>query len=131
MGLTFYFHTIQPFSFVPTNLNFKQYTMTSIKHMVGSDNFLALPNDKKHCSTTTSELCKQERFLEDIHSICGCIPFGNTLIGDKRTIKVRIVFFFFSPASLLSGVLQSRRSGLLPRADNQLQLPAHLHWAVC
>ena len=131
MEPTFYVHTIQPFSFVPNNLDFNQYIMTSIKHMVGSDNFLALPDDKKHCSTTSSERCKQERFLEDLDKICGCIPFGNTLIEDKISNKVKHFFFFCSSAYFLSGVLQSSRSGVLQRADHQLQLPAHMHWAVC
>ena len=45
-GSKIYVYTLQPFRFFPTNQDSRQYTMTSLKHMVGSDNFLDLPDEK-------------------------------------------------------------------------------------
>ena len=70
-----YIQTIQPFTFFPY-LPTSKYLMTSLKIMTGTDNFLALPDEKKHCSIIPMNKCKQNQFMKKLYRDCGCTPFG-------------------------------------------------------
>ena len=71
--------TIQPFTFFPSSKTNK-YTMISIKLMTGTDNFLALSNGKKLCSTVSMMECKQRQFMKKLERDCGCLPYGHGVI---------------------------------------------------
>ena len=91
IGPSIYIHTVQPFKFDRmTTQEDQQYTMTSLKHMTGTENFLALPDKNKKCRITLLQECKQQQFVETLQRKCGCVPYGLGIIMTKlkKTEKV-------------------------------------------
>ena len=50
------------------------YSLTSIKQMTGTDNFLAWPQERRKCTLETYEKCQMRDFLEKSVK-CSCSPF--------------------------------------------------------
>ena len=54
------------------------YTLKDLKQMTGTYNFLAMPDDVKKCQIGDSEECRNQRYIEEVQSRCGCIPWSLT-----------------------------------------------------
>ena len=73
------------------------YILTSLKEMKGTDNFLAWPEDKRHCSLQKYEECQMRGFKEESMK-CGCSPF--TLLSMAATTdQVRLLHFIWNEYS--------------------------------
>ena len=60
------------------------YTLWDLKQMAGTDNFLAMPDDVKNCQIEPKEECRSRRYVEEVQSKCGCIPWSlSTLVPDQ------------------------------------------------
>ena len=67
------------------------YSLSSIKLLTGTENFLAWPEGKRKCALETYEKCQEKHFL-DAFSRCDCSPFQllpraglNNQVGKKRS----------------------------------------------
>ena len=67
-------HTIQPHT-LPLDKD-KQISLSSIKEMTGSDNFVSLPFDKKACSVEDLNSCRKSQYIENQELACNCLPYG-------------------------------------------------------
>ena len=52
------------------------YTMTDLKKMTGTQNFLGLPDAEKNCQIEIQEKCNIESYIENVQSHCGCLPWS-------------------------------------------------------
>ena len=60
------------------------YTLKDVKQMAGTDNFLAMPDDVKKCQIEQKEECRSRRYVQEVQSKCGCIPwYLSTLVSDQ------------------------------------------------
>ena len=60
------------------------YTLQVLKKMTGTDNFLAMPDDLKKCQIEQKEECRSRRYVEEVKSRCGCLPWSlTTLVPDQ------------------------------------------------
>ena len=57
------------------------YVMTSLKMMAGTEEFLAMPDNKKNCQREEFEECREKRFMETVKRECGCIPWGLEVVN--------------------------------------------------
>ena len=76
-----------------------KYSMSVLKKMTGSLNFLQLPELDKQCQIGTYEACQSRRYLEEIQAKCGCLPWSfHSAATIKVSCKTRVTFIkFFSP----------------------------------
>ena len=81
-----YIHTIQPVTGFLDHDTI--YILTSIKAMSGSENFLALPDEKKRCSVQSFEECRQQQFIKN-NAKCGCTPYGHGVVMGNITNQVK------------------------------------------
>jgi hypothetical protein len=51
------------------------YTMSALKRMVGTSDFLSMPEDVRRCNLKTLETCQREKFLERGVRNCSCVPW--------------------------------------------------------
>ena len=54
------------------------YTMKNLKQMIGTENFLAMPDEAKKCQIELREKCRSRRYLQEVQRKCGCIPWGQS-----------------------------------------------------
>ena len=60
------------------------YTLQVLKKMTGTDNFLAMSDDLKKCQIEQKEECRSRRYVEEVKSRCGCLPWSlTTLVPDQ------------------------------------------------
>ena len=60
------------------------YTLKDLKLMTGTDNFLAMPDDMKKCQIEPTEECRRRRYVQEVQSKCGCIPWSlSALVSDQ------------------------------------------------
>ena len=60
------------------------YTLKNLKQMVGTENFLAMPDDLKKCQIESKEECRSRRYVQEVQSKCGCIPWSlSSLVSDQ------------------------------------------------
>ena len=52
------------------------YAMSDLKEMTGTDSFLALPESRKVCQSQDEEVCKNQKFIKDMLSDGGCVPWA-------------------------------------------------------
>ena len=89
-----YLNTLSPFSAYSSG----EYIMTALKKTTGTENFLNIPDDERKCHLETFEQCQNKRFLEEVVSRCGCLPWAlNNALTPKvnRVIAVSILYFGF------------------------------------
>ena len=65
-------NTLQRF----TDYRAGSYGLSVLKKMIGTDSFLALPNNIKNCQVETFEECQAQRYLEEVWKECGCVPWA-------------------------------------------------------
>jgi hypothetical protein len=51
------------------------YIMTDMRKMTGTKNFLALPDETKHCQLEPEDDCKLRRYVEEAKKLCDCVPW--------------------------------------------------------
>ena len=60
------------------------YKLKNLKQMAGTANFLAMPADVKKCQIEAKEECRSRRYLQEVESKCGCVPWSlSTLVLDQ------------------------------------------------
>jgi hypothetical protein len=64
-----------------------RYTMSVLKKMTGTENFLALPDTTKNCQIELLEECQVTRYIEEMLNKCSCVPwaFKNALTKKVMT----------------------------------------------
>ena len=71
------------------------YRMINVKKMVGTDSFMAMPDEDKGCQDETLQACSARHFLERIKKSCSCVPWAL-----KNVLKVGL-----SHCSMLANAL--------------------------
>ena len=61
------------------------YRMINVKKMVGTDSFMAMPDEDRDCQERTLQACSAQFFLEKIKQSCSCVPWAL-----KDAVKVRL-----------------------------------------
>ena len=61
------------------------YTLSSLKKMTGTDNFLGQSDEQKKCMKQTSENCHNRKYFENVQDKCGCVPWA---VSSSRKTKV-------------------------------------------
>ena len=61
------------------------YRMINVKKMVGTDSFMAMPDEDRDCQDRTLQACSAQFFLEKIKQSCSCVPWAL-----KDALKVRL-----------------------------------------
>lgn len=60
------------------------YTLTNLKQMAGTENFLGLSDDKKKCQIEGTEKCRSRHFVQEVQRKCECVPWSlSTLFPDQ------------------------------------------------
>ena len=67
-------NTLEPFTINKAGT----YSLSSVKLMEGTENFLDMDIDKRNCGKESHSDCMRRRFLSDLEDKCGCLPFGFT-----------------------------------------------------
>ena len=62
------------------------YAMQALKKMTGTPSFYQLPDSQKECQVHSREKCQTEFFLNQVESICSCVPWA--LPTEKSKTKV-------------------------------------------
>ena len=62
------------------------YTMTDVKKMTATDDFLAMPFNERNCEADLYEDCRTKRLLEE----CNCVPWE--VPGFQVPSKIQILF---------------------------------------
>ena len=52
------------------------YALSAMKMMSGTRGFLALPEETRLCQTQELQECQNQKYLEEVQSQCGCIPWS-------------------------------------------------------
>ena len=52
------------------------YRMINVKKMVGTDSFMAMPDEDRDCQDRTLQACSAQFFLEKIKQSCSCVPWA-------------------------------------------------------
>ena len=72
-GMTKVFlHTLSPFASYQAG----SYALSSLKRMVGTENFKSMPNDKKKCQNEVFEDCQARMFCDAVKTNCKCVPWA-------------------------------------------------------
>ena len=75
-------HTLKPFS----GFGAGSYSMSSLKQMSPTDDFLSLPVSKRGCSYENRQLCLRKNYLGQKIRDCKCIPWE--FPKEPATLKV-------------------------------------------
>ena len=81
------------------------YILQSLKKMIGTTQFLGLPNNQKECQIETFEECVGKRFLDNVQNECGCIPWAMSSggkVGESFHGLTLKLFFIFTSMHFLS-----------------------------
>ena len=75
------------------------YRMINVKKMVGTDSFMALPDEDKECQEETLQHCSGRLFLEGIKQSCKCVPWA---LKNALEVGLFLIFLYvFSTKSYL------------------------------
>ena len=61
------------------------FSMTLLKKMTGTDNFLKLTDEKKKCQLETFVACQTRKYTKEVMKECGCVPWA---LSNALTLKV-------------------------------------------
>ena len=74
-GMTKVFlHTLSPF----TGYQAGSYALSSLKRMIGTENFKSMPDEKKKCQNEVFEDCQARMFCNAVKTSCKCVPWALT-----------------------------------------------------
>ena len=62
------------------------YTLKNLKHMTGTDNFLAMPDEAKKCLIEPKEECRSQGYVQEVQRECGCIPWSLSLLHQVKCL---------------------------------------------
>ena len=60
------------------------YMMKDLKQMVGTENFLAMPDDLKKCQIEPKEECRSRRYVQEVQSKCNCVPWSLSALASDQ-----------------------------------------------
>ena len=72
--------------------------MSVLKKMTGTDNFLELPSEGKNCQTDAFEDCQAERYITEVQTKCGCVPWALNLTPTQKVGRSSSSFQNFKPS---------------------------------
>ena len=120
-----YLNTLSSF----TDYRAGTFTLTTLKKMTGTSDFLKLTNEVKKCSIETIEECQAKQYIENVNKQCHCVPWAlaSSLKSQVASQGGKI------PSSLFLGlqaVLPKRNYMLHNSLHGQSRLRSLLHWTL-
>ena len=76
-----FLHTLSPF----TGYQAGSYALSSLKRMIGTENFKRMPDKKKKCQNEVFEDCQARMFCDAVKTNCKCVPWGLNEICSRET----------------------------------------------
>ena len=67
-----YINTLASF----TDFRAGSFAMSVLKRMRGTDSYLGLPDEEKHCQIETFEDCQTRGYVKEVLAQCGCVPWA-------------------------------------------------------
>ena len=64
------------------------YSLKDLKKMGGTDNFLAMPDDMKKCQIEPKEECRSRRYVQEVQSRCGCVPWSLSMLVLDQVLNI-------------------------------------------
>ena len=61
-----------------------EYNLNAIKNIVGTEDFLNLPDSSKNCQTETYDNCTTRSYVDRVIRKCGCLPLSMTIAGEQK-----------------------------------------------
>ena len=81
-----------------------RHAMSSLKRMTGTASFEQLPDEQKKCHIHNREECHTQKYLDQVKSKCGCLPWALASKNSKNQVKTdqaEHIFPFLTGKSLL------------------------------
>ena len=78
-----YIHTLSQF----TAYGPGSFAMSTLKRMTGTKSFKQLPDHQKKCLVHNREECQTQKYLDQVQSNCGCLPWA--LVTDQQNHQVK------------------------------------------
>ena len=67
------------------------FALSALQKIIGKNNFLAFPEDIKHCQDESFEKCQSKEFFNKVLEMCECVPWGlNSLKGGYSEVMYRV-----------------------------------------
>ena len=78
------------------------YSLSALKHMVGSSSFMEFPDAIKKCQTETLEECHYMNYFEKLKEQCQCVPWNLHLLNP---IDAEVILFSSGKSFFLSSLI--------------------------
>ena len=94
-----FIHTLKPFKGYGSG----GYSMSALKQISPTGNFLGLPNDVRDCALEDTQLCTKKKYLHHKLKDCQCLPweFPKSVMTEVRNIffctKITMILFRMCP----------------------------------
>ena len=65
------------------------YGMSTLKRMTGTESFKQLPVHQKKCLVHNREECQTQKYMDQVHSKCKCIPWALQTYQGTDQVKAK------------------------------------------
>ena len=80
-----FIHTLSQFSILGPG----SYGMSTLKRMTGTESFKQLPVHQKKCLVHNREECQTQKYMDQVHSKCKCIPWALQTYQGTDQVKAK------------------------------------------
>ena len=69
-----------------------KYNLNVIKHINGTEDFLAQSDSEKNCQLESQDNCTTRSYVDRVTDKCGCLPLSMIITGQQKEINGALIF---------------------------------------